>query len=103
MHVLCWGLSQLTLCTLQAAESTTHHQQLFTSAILLRLQKQSTITTAMSEKKDLPSVLRAAARKAVAKARAAPKAIWAHCKKQTLQLGKDPSSNKPARPAQRAV
>ncbi|KAI4209487.1 MAG: hypothetical protein L6R36_009534, partial [Xanthoria steineri] len=69
-------------------------------------------TTAMSEKKDLPSVLRAAARKAITKARAAPKAIWAHCKKQTLQLGKSPPAsnkpagpfaNKPARPAQRAV
>ncbi|CAO1598670.1 hypothetical protein XANCAGTX0491_002429 [Xanthoria calcicola] len=63
-----------------------------------------TITTAMSEKKYLPSVLRAAAAKVAQKARAAPKAIWAHCKKQTLQLGKaPPSSNKPARPAQRAV
>lgn len=35
------GLSQLTLCTLQAAETTTHHQQLLASAVLLRLQKVS--------------------------------------------------------------
>ncbi|KAI4102118.1 MAG: hypothetical protein LQ339_004792 [Xanthoria mediterranea] len=63
-----------------------------------------TITTTMAQNKDLPSGFRAAARKAITKARAAPKAIWEHCKKQTLQLGKSPPApDKPARPAQRTV
>ncbi|CAL8584634.1 hypothetical protein XPA_010222 [Xanthoria parietina] len=70
-------------------------------------------TAAMAQdQEDLPSGFRAAARKAIAKARAAPAAIWAHCKKQTLQLGKvrpasdkpvHPAPNKLARPAKRAV